>query len=60
MGAADKDNDKRVRLTELADYVNEEVQVQTRRLFGLSRSQTPQIAPSPLGRAGESVIAVLE
>ena len=44
-GAAGRDGDGPLRLSELADYVKDQVDQVSRRLFGESQQQTPVLQP---------------
>jgi len=61
-GEADsKNKDKKITLSELSKYVEEEVSSASRRLFGISRQQNPVVMPTPLGeREGLSIAEVLK
>ena len=60
-GEADSNKDKKISLSELSKYVEEEVSSASRRLFGLSRQQNPVVMPTPLGeREGLSIAEVLK
>ena len=59
-GEADSNKDKKITLSELSKYVEEEVSSASRRLFGISRQQNPVVMPTPLGeREGLSIADVL-
>ena len=48
-GEADSNKDKKITLSELSKYVEEEVSSASRRLFGISRQQNPVVMPEQLG-----------
>lgn len=60
LGDADANGDKKVAIGELTGYVEDEVSAASRRLFGLSRQQTPVVMPKPLADKGNLEIAEVQ
>jgi len=60
LGDADSNGDRKIQLKELTGYVEEEVGVASRRLFGLSRQQNPVSMPKPLSDKEDAVIAEVQ
>lgn len=59
IGGADKNADRKIQVEELSNYLNDEVSSASRRLFGLSRVQTPQTSPWLLGERQNKVLIEL-
>jgi uncharacterized caspase-like protein len=59
IGEADRNNDRKVQIKELLQYVEDEVGAASRRLFGLSRQQNPVVLPAPLDEKEGQNIAIV-
>ena len=60
IGEADINQDRKINIEELYNYVSNNVESTSRRLFGMNRYQVPVLKPSPVGREINPILVNLE
>jgi len=60
IGEADIDQDRKINIEELYNYVSNNVESTSRRIFGMNRYQVPVLKPNPLGREINPILINLE
>ncbi len=60
IGEADRNQDRKIDIEELYNYVSNNVESTSRRLFGMNRYQVPVLKPNPLGREINPIIINLQ
>ena len=60
IGEADINQDRKINIEELYNYVSNNVESTSRRIFGMNRYQVPVLKPSPVGREINPILVNLE